>query len=300
MNSERVYAIITMYRPKIKDFIHNIKIISSQVDKIIILDNSETEEYFCLIKKQKIFHSVKNIQYIKMKNNLGLGAINIGIDLAKREQANYVLLLDQDSTPKNNIVSLMLDAYRQNKNLPIAAIGPTLVNKRTGEKFRSRLKKGKKIDNCLLEVEQLPTSGMLIPIKIFDDVGRFCEKLFLDIVDFEWCWRATKKGYKILRHEEAIMEHELGEDTKKLWFIEYNVPSPKRQYYLFRNSVFVITCNYAPKYVRFRYLIFTIIKFFLYNLFLPNKVERLKYTIKGLKDGVKTWIFGSNVCIPQR
>jgi len=300
---EKVYAIITMYKPNISDFVRNLEIVSSQVEKILVLDNDEDKDFYNLLIKEEKFFSLKNVKYIQMKKNLGLGAINVGVKIAQEEQANYVLLLDQDSTPEKNMVSVMIEFYKRKENIldkPIAAIGPTMINKRTGELFKSKLKRGKVLNEYLMEVDQLPTSGMLIPIRIFDDVGGFCEELFLDVTDFEWCWRAKAKGYKILKHRKAFMRHELGEDTKKMWFIEYNVPSPERQYYLFRNSIFVIMCDYAPTYVRLRYLVFTILKILAYNLFLTDKRKRLKYTIEGLKDGIKRWILISNACISEK
>jgi len=254
---EKIYAIITMYKPNIIKFVE--------------------------------------------KENIGLGAINFGFYIAKAEKADYILLLDQDSTPEENMVETMLDVYkRKTFSEQVAAIGPTMINKRTGDIFKAKFKYGKDINEYLAEVDQLPTSGMLIPIKVIDKVGRFCEDLFLDLTDFEWCWRAKKEGYKILRHKKAFLKHELGIDTKRLWFIEYNVPTPQRQYYLFRNSIFAIMCNYAPVYMRFRYFSLIPLKFLIYTLFLNAKTKRLKYTVLGLKDGLKKWVFGNNPCILQR
>lgn len=155
---------------------------------------------------------------------------------------------------------------RDNLDKPIAAIGPTLINKH---------------------------------ISAIKEVGYFCEKLFLDITDFEWCWRAKKKGFYILRHTRAFMEHALGIGTKRIFWIEYNVPAPYRQYHLFKNSIFAILCDYAPVYMRLRYLFLTIIKALLFPIVLDNKISRLKYIIKGLKDGIKYWIFSSNKCIQE-
>ena len=121
--------------------------------------------------------------------------------------------------------------------------------------------------------------------------------MFLDITDFEWCWRAEKKGFYILRHKRAFMEHALGTETRRFLWIEYNVPAPYRQYHLFKNSIFAISCDYAPIYMRIRYLFLTFIKALLFPLVLDNKAIRLKYLLKGLKDGIKYWLFSSNKCI---
>ncbi len=297
---EKIYAIVTMYKPNIKEFISNLQMVSPQVNQVLILDNSEDKKYYDALQKNSTFQSLKNIKYIKMKKNLGLGAINSGIEIAKKEGADYVLLLDQDSTPTENMVNLMLETYKKEEfSNQIAAIGPTMINRRTNETFKAKFKKGRSIDGDLAEVNQLPTSGMLIPIKIIDKIGKLCEDLFLDVTDFEWCWRAKKEGFRIFRHKKAFLYHELGVGTKKIWFIEYNIPSPERQYYLFRNSIFAVSCKYAPFYMRLRYFIMIFLKPIIYA-FLDKKRERFKYTIKGIYDGIKKWIFSIDVCLPKR
>jgi len=37
------------------------------------------------------------------------------------------------------------------------------------------------------------------------------EDLFIDWVDFEWCWRARKKGYKIIGNANVVITHQLGD-----------------------------------------------------------------------------------------
>lgn len=297
---KKIYAIVTMYRPNISEFIDNIHATISQVSSLLILDNSENLDYYNTLQLKGIFNLSPKIRYFKMEKNLGLGAINLGVEIAKKEGADYVLLLDQDSTPTENMVNLMLEAYKKKEfSSQIAAIGPTMINRRTNETFKAKFKKGRDIDEDLAEVDQLPTSGMLIPIKIIDKIGKLCEDLFLDITDFEWCWRAKKEGFRIFRHKKAFLCHELGVETRKIWFIEYNIPSPERQYYLFRNSIFVEFCKYAPFYTRLRYAIMIPLKTIIYT-FLDRKRERLKYTIKGIYDGIKKWVFGTDVCIPKR
>ncbi|VCV76180.1 hypothetical protein BANRA_01836 [Escherichia coli] len=45
-------------------------------------------------------------------------------------------------------------------------------------------------------------------------VGPFCEKLFIDWVDTEWCWRALANNMIIVQTPSVIISHELGYGQK--------------------------------------------------------------------------------------
>ncbi len=47
-------------------------------------------------------------------------------------------------------------------------------------------------------------------------VGPFCEKLFIDWVDTEWCWRALANNMIIVQTPSVIISHELGYGQKIL------------------------------------------------------------------------------------
>lgn len=219
----KVAAIITLYNPNLESFLINLETLLPQVDLIYIMDNSEethiSKQIEALLKKYD-----SKISYIKMPYNKGLSAINDGVKLAIKEEADHVLLLDQDSRPESNMVSKLIEGLNHVTNrlgMNVAAIGPTHIDKNTGKPFKRNIcclnLREKPITDNLIEVDQLPTSGMLIPISVFKNVGYLCDKLFLDITDFEWCWRAKKKGMCVIRHREAFIIHELGIGTKRFF-----------------------------------------------------------------------------------
>ena len=59
-------------------------------------------------------------------------------------------------------------------------------------------------------------SGMLMSREAWRVVGPFCEKLFIDWVDTEWCWRALANNMIIVQTPSVIISHELGYGQKIL------------------------------------------------------------------------------------
>ena len=53
---------------------------------------------------------------------------------------------------------------------------------------------------------------------IFDKIGGFDEKLFIDGVDFDFCIRMRKAGYGILRSNNVYLLQEVGKGRSKSLF----------------------------------------------------------------------------------
>lgn len=60
------HALVTLYNPSEKEF-NNCRILSQQVDTVILCDNSQESH-------ETVFQNEKNIIYITKNENLGLGA----------------------------------------------------------------------------------------------------------------------------------------------------------------------------------------------------------------------------------
>jgi rhamnosyltransferase len=77
----------------------------------------------------------------------------------------------------------------------------------------------------------------------------------------------------------------LGRGHKNFLFFKIGVPDPIRHYYQYRNSIILSRLNYVPvkwKLSRFIIHIFKLVFF----LFYDQRLIRLKYAIKGIKDGL--------------
>lgn len=281
----KVCAVLVSYNPDLKELESNLLLIINQVEKIFVVDNSELP-----LNINEITKISTKIEWISIGENKGIGAAqNIGISSALNQNFDAVLILDQDSTPPPNmvegLVSGIIDLKEQGNNP--ACIGPEVFNKNSKEAYTPLLNKGVSFDSVYIEKDSMISSGTLIPTDALREIGLMDEELFIDLVDFEWCWRAQKMGYGCYVTKNVRMGHMVGQKNITLMGVyTLLVPSPIRHYYQFRNSLLLMKRNYVPTYWKFRTVIERIIDLIAYPFFISPRSVRLRYIMKGLKDGV--------------
>ena len=86
------------------------------------------------------------------------------------------------------------------------------------------------------------TSGNLVQVKVFDQIGPYDEGFFIDCIDFDFSLRLRKAGHSFCRVADAAMQHELGEVAGVPAFLRryYARHSPTRRYYMYRNFLYMI------------------------------------------------------------
>ena len=137
-------------------------------------------------------------------------------------------------------------------------------------------------------VSQLLSSGMIIPKSVFAKVGYKREDLFIDWVDFEWCWRSSQMGYKVVAYGDVNIRHTLGDEIVSFLHKKITVRSPSRRYYFILNSIYLsLYSNAIPIQARIEILIKTIIWIFFYPLLQKNKkIEYFQASLLGFFHGV--------------
>ncbi|WP_284036344.1 glycosyltransferase family 2 protein [Neobacillus sp. 114] len=283
----KVCAVMVCFYPDIKELASNIMSIVKQVDKLIIVDNSEKPVNSNLLPGTQ---DENKIQWIFLKGNLGIGAAqNVGIKLAIEENYDSILLLDQDSNPPADLVSSLVAGveFLLDQGIKIACLGPDIFNKNTNETYKPLINKGIQLHEDFIEKDVLIASGKLILANAVKDIGMMDESLFIDLVDFEWCWRAKKHGYRVFSSKRARMGHMVGQkNVKVLKLYTLLIPSPIRHYYQFRNTLFLLKRSYVPNYWKIKSLVERSIEFFLYPLFVSPRLKRFRFIVSGIIDGL--------------
>ena len=281
----KIFGVIVTYKPDmviLEKCIHSLK---NQLDKIIIVDNTPGS-----CEKLESFKTFPNIEVIYLKDNYGIAyAQNVGIKKALEEKADYILLSDQDTVYPADFIEKMLECFKEEK---VAAAGPLFIDTHTG-KLQFFVKKGllgfKRIypKQGKHKVLQLIASGTIINAKYLPDIGLMMEALFIDWVDMEWCWRARKKGYKIIGNADIIISHKLGEKSKNIGFRNVKIRSHIRHYYTTRNA-FYLALYSKDLDIFHRVLLF--LKSFRYILVYPllakPHLTNLKYCLLGFWHGI--------------
>ena len=92
------------------------------------------------------------------------------------------------------------------------------------------------------EVPYAITSGNLVHVALYTEIGTYDEGLFVDCVDFDFSLRVRRAGYRVIRVSSAVMRHQLGETASDLPpFVRriYARHSPARRYYMARNYLYL-------------------------------------------------------------
>lgn len=225
-----------------------------------VVDNASMDGTVEAIKN--VFTQVRLIQN---ENNLGFaGGNNVGITAALKTGADFIWLLNNDTTvDKNSLKNLSILV----KNSEKAIIGTKIYFAKGYEFHKDRYKQselgrvlwyaGGKIDwkniyashRGVDEVdrgqydhpeETLFVTGcsMLVSKEVFSELGMLDERYYMYLEDVDFCLRAKARGFKLWYQPSAAIWHKNAGSTA--------MPgNPLQQYYLTRNR-FLFGMTYAP------------------------------------------------------
>ncbi len=257
-----VVAVIVTYNPDYSLLEQNISSLSKQVDRIIIVKNSG-EEF-----DNRICNSL--VEKIQLKTNFGIAyAQNRGIEKAIDFGANFVLFSDQDTIFPDDYIKKCIEIYENNKSsYKIAAVVPLFFNENKQELSRVMITKTKAISpetNKIYSLAHAISSGSFIPVSVLKVIGFMNERMFIDYVDNEWCWRATREGFSIICDTGLVISHSMGDNYKKVLGRKFVVYSNFRNYFFIRNSYYLLFHSHLLSFSEFfSFFLYTKIKSILF------------------------------------
>ena len=265
-------------------FMDTFNSVIKQVDKVVIIDNGSNKKTLDMLNNLKLNYDIK---LILCNDNIGIAAaLNKGIKYAEENNYYWILTLDHDSILDQNMVKNLLETYynlSQIERKKVVSLLPRYIE--AGLDIDEQLKEKK--DDISYVIGGI-TSGNLVKLSCFKDIGLFDEKLFIDFVDFDFCFRVREKGYEIIEVSKALLFHTVGnvKEAKFLWKnIIYSNHSAIRRYYITRNRRYCwerykdIASDFikADKDNDWR----EIVKIVLYE---DHKYSKIKMVIRGILD----------------
>ncbi len=223
-------GLIISYNPS-NAIIKNTQDLSTQVDKLIIIDNGSSESN--RIDYLREHHSSGLIQVLFNKQNLGIAAaLNQGIDIAIKEGYEWIVTFDQDTSIPEKFINSLFNCYENfSSKQDIAILCPVQMNYDCVHPSNANSNGYKYISSTM-------TSGSLMQISAIQKIGLFDESLFIDWVDHDYCMRAKAANYKIVQSINTPLVHSAGDLKQHLVFgkkIDISNHSPLRRYYIYRN-----------------------------------------------------------------
>ncbi len=227
----KIAATVILFNPE-EDVIANISSYYLHIGHLYICDNSavvsEAVKQFCSANTHvTLIHDGSNDGIAKRLNQAARAAIADGYQ--------WLLTMDQDSRFKEGLFTSYKNCLTDFENGTQVAM--------FGIEYDSKLKTTG--DNCnFKEINYLITSGSMVNLALFKQVGEFDEALFIDEVDLEYCYRAKKMGLRIVKFTHLLLDHQLGKVSyfrsfKSLQLTPRTLHSPLRVYYMVRNYLYV-------------------------------------------------------------
>jgi rhamnosyltransferase len=241
-------ATVIVYNPD-DTLSENIQSYSPYVAKLYIADNSEYNQ------SGKIGQAISNYEYIHDGKNDGIAKrLNQVCRLAKDAGFTHLLTMDQDSSFELPTIEKYLNCvsgYPGKENVAVFGVhyeNPEWVT-----------------DHCNpVPWTHIITSGSIINLSLLEKLGWFDENLFIDMVDFEYCYRAIMKGYKVILFKNILINHQLGATrflaAEKDRTVKKNTYyAPIRIYYMVRNYLYlkpVYSSNFPVEFAMSRRAVF--------------------------------------------
>lgn len=267
--------------------------------RILVVDNSDDG---AVIKAVGTLCRELGVDVLQMERNLGIGAAqNRGVAYLKEQMPDikFVLFLDQDSVPDAGFVNTLKSEFMTaGIHSRVAVIGPALFDPRAGayhsfhklEGLRYRKINPQDSGSQPLRCTTVNSSGSLVSLQVFEEIGAFDESLFIDHVETEWCFRATSKGFALFVTNKTQLKHLMGDDVLAVsvfgWkkFMPYR--SPLRHQYLFRNSVILLGRDYVPVAWKLYCVLKLLMSLMVFALFSKEKSKQLKSMTAGVRAGL--------------
>ena len=232
--------------------------------EVILVDNRSNDGIEDDVRK------FRDVSFIQTGKNLGYsGGNNIGIKKALESGADYIFILNPDTTIERDCIKNLIDGM-ESAGADIA--GPKIYF--AGSKkiwysggimdWENVIGKHKGVDeedrgqyDVPQETDFVTGAAMMVKREVFEKIGLFDEKYFLYYEDADFCERAKRDVFKVFYIPEAVVYHANAASA--------GLGSPLQDYYITRNRML-----YASKFLPLRTR-FSLFREALRNLGNPNR-----------------------------
>lgn len=237
-SENHICGVMITYYPN-REVVTNLLALLLQVRHVVVVDNGSRGA------AKETVNTLSNLPGVTLllnSNNLGIAAaLNRGIEFADSMNFRWVITLDQDSLVSPGMVAHMCASYlAYPRNDRILLVAPKFLDSSTGHLASYAISDATTCDYGFILVTM--TSGNLVSVVNWRAVGRFMEELFIDYVDFEFCLRGNRLGYKLLECPLAVLNHKLGLPTQHGLFgkvVSTTNHNAVRRYYSARNRTWL-------------------------------------------------------------
>lgn len=264
------------------------------LQEIIVVNNGSTDG-----TRELLAQKYPQVTVLNLPENVGVGGgFAAGLSYAAlTHKHDWIWLFDNDSMPREDAARRLEEAISSfdGAGNEIGMLTPVGVHSQTKARYypefwRDRFVKpsGEQVKEPVWFADFAMSSGSLVRRDVVESVGLPRSDFFMDGVDFEYCLRIRKHGYKIAVVNAAELEHSLGDPRRVKLFGISKVRGdhpPWRQYYLARNVVYVVWWLYPNRRAKYYVLHHLGRHACAVLLFDRDKIASLVKIFQGFRDG---------------
>ena len=241
----KVLGVMSTYRPDhavVEKALHHAR----QIDKLIVVDDGSPDSTVLDRLNGESF------EIVRLAENSGIAkALNVGMQAALDQGADYILNLDQDSVLDDDYMKRVLETFQGAANS--TRLGVVLTDSVNHQRSIPR----KFSPEGFGLVDEGIQSGLVVSAGCLRNTGMLDERLFIDCVDIEFCLRVRDHGWNIAVAPGANITHSLGEQKPYRPFgrqrfadgkvVTFQYHKPFRQYYITRNNIDLCLRNFRRR-----------------------------------------------------
>lgn len=210
--------------------------------RILVVDNGSEDDSVAQLKAYSMQPSAPRFEVFETGRNLGYGGgNNAGMKKALNESAEWILMLNNDTTVEPNFLHTLLDAAASDEKIGILNPKILLAEKTDhiwfvgGELNWMRTKgwhvgygekdAGRYDESPVRDTEYATGGCLLVRRKTIEAIGLLPEPYFVYYEDVEWSLRAQKAGWRCVVVPKARVWHKGAASSKEFSpsYIRYHV-----------------------------------------------------------------------------
>lgn len=220
--------------------------------RIIVLDNHSTDGSVSAIREGH-----PDVQVVELEENLGYaGNNNVGIELAIKQGADWVFVLNEDIILDNECLAKLIEVGEGDAQIGI--LGPLVYHHDEPNVIQSAggilgrywesIHLGKnEVDQGQFKtphpVEWISGCAILVKRESIEQAGMLDGNYFIYWEETEWCIRVAQAGWKIIHVPQACVWHKGVQRDYQ--------PNPSFTYYGTRNHLLTLAKHHAPLHAQF-------------------------------------------------
>lgn len=266
---------------------------------IFLIDNgSPKEDYQRLLNT---FSENPKVKVCRLETNRGyVGGVNYGLETASKDNPDYFLVMNNDTIIDKNAISVLVETAKRFDNNVIVTgkvyyfdhpdviqhTGVIFTDKRyLTTYYPGRNEKDTGQSDTEEERDSLDDVFWLLPRKVFNVTGYYCNYFFLYAEQGDYAWRARKNGFKLIYTPAAKLWH------KESMTAGRGNPKSKAVCYWRGQGIFIHQFLHLEKKYFFILMIKSFLKYIAKTIFSEKETRQTSFALlRGYFYGFK-WMF---------